>query len=98
MKGFDQAKMVLQMKKAERDIKNHVVTVEQGDGAVKIEMTGDQRIKKVTIDPEYVDIEDIRQLERWIEDGLRDALQESKTYAAEKVQPYLGSLGNMLGM
>ena len=30
-----------------------VIDVEQGDGAVRVEISGDQKIKKIHIDPEY---------------------------------------------
>ena len=57
----------------------------------------EQKIKKIHIDPEYVDLDDIEQLERWVEDAVKDAIQESQKIAAEKMQPMMGALGN-LGM
>jgi DNA-binding YbaB/EbfC family protein len=92
---FDQAKMLMQVRKIQKDLQNQIITVEAGDGAVKVEITGDQKIKKVHIDPEYVDLEDIGQLERWIEDAVKTAIQESQKEAAEKMQPMMGSLGNL---
>ena len=72
-----------------------VITVEQGDGAVRVEITGEQKIKKVKIDPEQIDLDDIEQLERWIEDAVKDAISESQKVAAEKMQPFMGMLGNL---
>lgn len=97
MSRFDQAKMLLQMKKLQKELQKMIITVEKGDGAVRVEITGEQKIKKVHIDPEYVDLDDIGQLERWIEDAIKDAIAESQKIAAEKMQPFMGMLGN-LGM
>ena len=95
MSRFDQAKMLLKMKKLQKELQHEVITVEEGDGAVRVEITGDQKIKKITIDPEAVDLGDIRQLERWIEDAVKQAIQESQRVAAQKMQPMMGVLGNL---
>lgn len=95
MSRFDQAKMLLQVKKIQKELQKLVITVEQGDGAVKVEITGEQKIKKIHIDPEYVDLEDIGQLERWLEDAVKEAITESQKVAAEKMQPMMGALGNL---
>jgi DNA-binding YbaB/EbfC family protein len=95
MSRFDQAKMLMKVKKIQKELKNEIITVEKGDGAVRVEITGEQKLKKVHIDPERVDLEDIDELERWVEDAVRDAIQESQRIAAEKMQPMMGALGNL---
>ncbi len=95
MGRFDQAKMLLQVKKLQKELQKMVIVAEQGDGAVKVEITGEQKIKKIHIDPESVDLEDIGQLERWIEDAVKDAIQQSQKIAAEKMQPFMGALGDL---
>jgi DNA-binding YbaB/EbfC family protein len=97
MSKFDQAKMLLQMKKLQKELQKMTIEVEQGDGAVRVEITGEQKIKRIHIDPEHVDLDDIAELERWLEDAVKDAIQESQKIAAEKMQPFMGMLGN-LGM
>lgn len=97
MSRFDQAKMLLKVKKLQKELQKLIITVEKGDGAVKVEITGEQKIKKIHIDPESVDLDDIGQLERWVEDAVKEAIQESQKIAAEKMQPMMGLLGN-LGM
>jgi DNA-binding YbaB/EbfC family protein len=93
MSRFDQAKMALQAKKAQKELQKLVITSETGDGAVKVEMNGEQKLKKIHIDPEYVDLDDIGQLERWIEDAVREASAESAKVAAAKMRPFLEALG-----
>jgi len=95
MSRFDQAKMLLKVKKIQKELQKEVITVEQGDGAVKVEITGEQKIKKIHIDPEFVDLDDIGQLERWIEDAVKDAIQQSQKLAADKMQPFMGMLGDL---
>lgn len=71
------------------------IIAEQGDGAVKVEISGEQKIKKIQIDPEQIDLNDIHQLERWVEDAVKDALQQSQKIAAEKMQPFMGALSEL---
>ena len=95
MSRFDQAKMLMRVKKIQKELQKEIITVEKGEGAVKVEITGEQKLKKVHIDPAYIDLDDIGQLERWIEDAVKEAIAESQRVAAEKMQPMMGALGNL---
>lgn len=95
MSKFDQAKMLMKVKKLQKELQKQVITVEAGDGAVQVEITGEQKIKKIHIDPEYVDLDDIGQLEGWVEDAVKDAIAQSQKIAAEKMQPMMGALGDL---
>jgi hypothetical protein len=96
MSRFDQAKMVLKVKKLQKELQKQIISVEQGEGAVRVDITGEQKIKKIHIDPEYVDLEDIGQLERWLEDAVKEAIQQSQKIAADKMQPMMGVLGDLM--
>jgi len=95
MSKLDQAKMMMKVKKIQKDLEKEVIRVDKGDGAVIVEITGEQKIKKVRINPSMVDLEDITQLERWIEDAVKEGIQESQKLAAEKMQPMMGSLSSL---
>jgi nucleoid-associated protein EbfC len=95
MSRFDQAKMLMRVKKIQSELQKQIIVGEKGDGAVKVEINGEQKLKKVHIDPEYIDLDDIGQLERWIEDAVKEAIGESQRIAAEKMQPMMGALGNL---
>jgi DNA-binding YbaB/EbfC family protein len=95
MSRFDQAKMLMQVKKVQKELQKQTITVEKGDGAVRVEINGEQKIKKIHIDPESIDLDDIGELERWLEDAVKDAIQESQKVAAAKMQPMMGALGNL---
>ncbi len=92
---FDQAKMLMKMKKAQKELANEIIEVEAGDGAVVVRITGEQKIKKITIDPEQVDLDDISELEKWIETAVKEAISKSQEIAAEKMKPLMGGLGNL---
>lgn len=94
---MDQMKMLNQLRKAQKELKNEIVEVEAGDGAVVVQITGELKIKKVTIDPEMIDLDDIKELERWIENAMRDGYAKAQEIASEKMKPLMGALGN-LGM
>ena len=95
MNRFDQAKMLMKVKKLQKELQKQVISVEQGDGAVKVEITSEQKIKKIHIDPDRVDLDDIRELERWVEDAVKEAISQSQKLAAEKMQPMMGALGDL---
>ncbi|MBI2285628.1 YbaB/EbfC family nucleoid-associated protein, partial [Candidatus Saccharibacteria bacterium] len=59
MSKFDQAKLLVKARKLQKELQREIITVETGGGAVKVEITGEQKIKKIHIDPESVDLEDI---------------------------------------
>lgn len=94
---FNQAKAIMKIKKAQKELANEIIEIEAGDGAVTVRITGEQKIKNIQIDPERVDLEDIHELERWIETAIKEAITRSQQAAAEKMKPLMGSLGN-LGM
>lgn len=92
---MDQMKMIAKLKKAQKDLAKEIIEGTAGDGAVLVAVTGELKIKKVTIDPEYVDLDDIAVLERWIEQATRDAMARAQEVAAEKMKPLMGGLGNL---
>ena len=95
MSRFDQAKMLLRVKKIQKELQKQIITVEKGDGAVTVEITGEQKIKKIHIDPKAIDLDDIGQLENWVEEAVKEAISESQKIAAEKMQPMMGALGDL---
>lgn len=95
MSKYDQAKLLMKARKLQKELQKEVIVIEAGDGAVRVEITGEQKIKKIHIDPEAVDLDDIGQLERWVEDAVKEAINRSQKLAAEKMQPMMGALGNL---
>lgn len=95
MNKFDQAKMLMKVKKMQKELQKQVITVSAGDEAVIVEITGEQKIKRIHIDPERVDLNDIRTTEKYVEEAVKQAISQSQKVAAEKMQPMMGMLGNL---
>lgn len=90
----DQLKMLNQLRKAQKDLKNEIVEVEAGDGAVIVQISAELKIKKVKLDPEKIDFDDIPELERWLENALRDGYAKAQEIAADRMKPMMGDLSN----
>lgn len=95
MSKIDQAKLLMKARKLQKELQNEIISVESGEGAVRVDITGEQKIKKIHIDPEAIDLDDVGQLELWVETAVKEAINQSQQLAAEKMQPVLGSLGNL---
>lgn len=92
---LDQAKLVMKMKKLQKELAKEVIEVDAGEGAVVVKINGEQKIKKIEIDPEQVDLDDIAELEGWVEEAVKEAINKSQQVAAEKMKPVMGQLGNL---
>jgi DNA-binding YbaB/EbfC family protein len=93
--AFDQVKMLNQLRKVQKDLSKEIIEVEAGDGAVVVQISGELKIKSVKIDPKSVDLDDISELEHWIEIAVRDGLAKAQEVASEKMKPFMGGLGNL---
>jgi len=81
-------KMQAEMVKAQEELANTVVQGSAANGIVTVEMTGDQRMKSISISKEAVDPDDIETLEDLVTVAVNDAL----TKANEKAQSRMGGL------
>src|SRR3990167_10962037 len=99
--AFDQMKMLNDLRKAQKDLKKQkVVVVAAGtdeEPAVELTINGELKVENVTINPDYVDLEDIEELEGWIESAIRDGMAKAQEIAADKMKPLMGGL-NLPGM
>ena len=96
--AMDQMKMLNELRRTQKELKNEIVEVEAGDGAVVVQINGELKVKKVTIDPEKIDLDDIHELERWIENCFRDGYAKAQEIATDKMKPLVSSLGLGSGM
>ena len=82
-----------EMVKTQESLADETLEVTAGGGAVKIVVTGNQRLKSITLSPEVVDPNDIEMLQDLIVAAVNEAIERSQTYAAEKLQGLTGGLG-----
>ncbi|HCM52294.1 TPA: nucleoid-associated protein, YbaB/EbfC family [Candidatus Saccharibacteria bacterium] len=85
----------MKARKLQKELQKEIITIEKGDGAVRVEISGEQKIKKIRIDPQVVDLDDISQLEMWLEEAVKEAISRSQQLAAEKMKPMMGALSNL---
>ncbi len=93
--AFDQMKMLNELRKAQKDLKKQIVEVEAGEGAVVVQINGELKVVSIKINPEMVDLDEINELEHWLEIAIRDGMQKAQEIAAEKMKPLMGGLGNL---
>jgi DNA-binding protein YbaB len=91
MSVFGKAKDNYELVKKAREIQKKLKsqTVEAESGAVKITMTGEQKIEKVEIDRENLD-----NLENDIKASVSSAIEKSQKIAAEMMKD-MGGLGGL---
>lgn len=97
--ALDQMKMLNELRKAQKELKKQKVVCAAGgdddDPAVEITINGELKVENVKINPAYVDLEDIEELEGWVESAIRDGMAKAQEIAAEKMKPLMGGLGNL---
>jgi DNA-binding YbaB/EbfC family protein len=92
--AMDQMKMLMQLKKAQKELQKELIEVEAGEGAVVVQINGELKVKSIKIDESLVD-GDYRKLEKWLMAAIHDGMEEAQKMAAEKMKPLMGALGNL---
>ena len=90
---FDKAKTLYELKKIQSALAKETIEIETGDGAVKVAINGEQKIKSISINPEMIDKDEIHKLEKWLESAVTQAITRSQQLAAEKMKSVAGGLG-----
>jgi hypothetical protein len=91
-------KLQEQMQKTQEALGEETVSTTAGGGAVQVVMTGDQRVKSVTIDPEALAPEDVEILQDMIVAAVNEAIERSQAIAAERMGALTGGLGGFGGL
>ncbi len=90
-------KMQQDMAAAQDALADETVTVTAGGGAISIEITGQQRVQAITLDPEVVDPEDVEMLQDMLVAAVNQAIEQSQAMAAERMEGITGGLGGLGG-
>lgn len=69
-------KMQEDMQRAKEELNAKEFTASVGGGVVSVVMTGDRKVKSITIKPAVVDVDDIETLQDLITAGVNDALAQ----------------------
>ena len=79
------------MNKVQAELENETVDATAGGGAVKVVVTGTQKVVSVAIDPAAT--EDQEMLQDLVVAAVNDAMEKSKALAASKMQSVAAGLG-----
>ncbi len=94
-------KMQQDMAEAQENLEHETTEVSVGGGAVKIVISGHQRVQSVEIDADIIDMDD----EEWLTDlqdllvaAVNQAIEQSQAMAAERMESITGGLGDIPGL
>ncbi len=94
-------KMQQDMAEAQENLEHETTEVSVGGGAIKIIITGHQRVQSVEINPDVIDMDD----EEWLTDlqdllvaAVNQAVEQSQAMAAERMEAITGGLGDIPGL
>lgn len=90
--------MQADMQRTQEALADEYITVSAGGGALEIEISGTQRVRKVTVAPELLQDPDPELLGDILVAAINEALEQSQTMAATRLDAItggfdLGSLG-----
>jgi nucleoid-associated protein EbfC len=81
--------------KAQEELEQETVEGSAGGGAVVVVMNGHQHVDSVTIDPEFVDPEDVETLQDAIMAALNDAQNKAQDLMQRKMGGATGGLSGL---
>jgi DNA-binding YbaB/EbfC family protein len=92
-------KMAADMQRAQEQLADIEVEGTAGGGAVKVTASGDQRILRITIDPDILDGEqdadDVEMIGDTITAAVNDALDKARDAQQEAMGPIAGGMGGL---
>lgn len=88
--------LIMEMQRLQAELKNKVIEVAGGDGAVKVAVNGHQEVIRVSVSPELLSEKNKNLLEALLAGTINKALVDSKQMIREEITNRTGfSLPNM---
>ena len=87
------AKMQEEMMQAQEQLGEERLTVTAGGDAVKVVIDGKQRLRQIVISPDALAQGDVEMLQDLLVAAVNNAIEQSQTLAAERLQGLAGGLG-----
>ena len=85
-------KMQEEITRVQEELEQKEFKKQVGGGALELVMTGDKKLKAVTIKPEAVDPEDIEMLQDLIISGVNEIISEIEDYSAAEMEKITGGV------
>ena len=86
-------RMQRQMEESKKELEEKEFTADAGGGAVKVTLTGDKKVKDLTISPDAVDPEDVEMLQDMIVVALNEAMKKVDDAGEQVYGGMAGGLG-----
>jgi nucleoid-associated protein EbfC len=90
--------MQAEMAKAQEQLADETVEASAGGGMVKVTMTGDMKLREITISPEAIDPDDPDLLQDMVTAAVNEAIRSSQELASSKLGGIAGMGGGLPGM
>ncbi len=78
--------------KAQKDLAKETVSAVAGDGAVRVTITGDQRVTELEFEPELLANSDAKKISKLALEAVNEALDESRNLAQDRLGPLSSGL------
>jgi DNA-binding YbaB/EbfC family protein len=85
-------KLQTEMAKLQEELKNRVIEVSTGGGAVKVEVNGEKKVTALKIAPSAVDPEDVEMLEDLVTAAVNEAMTKVDDMMAQEMGKLTGGL------
>lgn len=85
-------KMQDDIARVQEELEQKEFTKQVGGGALELVMTGDKKLRSVTLKPEVVDPDDIEMLQDLIISGVNEILTEVDEYGAAEMEKVTGGV------
>jgi DNA-binding YbaB/EbfC family protein len=97
--GMDPGNLMDQMRQMQQEmveqqeaLAEETISVTAAGGVITVEITGQQRVKSITIAPEAVDPEDVEMLQDMLVAAVNTAIEQSQAMAAQRMEGLTGGL------
>jgi nucleoid-associated protein EbfC len=94
---LDQAKMLKEARRIQKELRNTKIEVEKCDGKIKVVLNGEQKVEDVMINPEILSPDNELLIKNSLQEAFSEAIKRSQQVAAEKMKNIAGGL-NLPGM
>jgi hypothetical protein len=96
---LDQAKMLWKANQVRKELKNTEIEAKSNDGSVSAVVNGEMRLVSIDLNPEKLNPDNKKNLERAIQNTISEALSKAQAVAAEKTKDVMKDLNiNIPGM
>jgi nucleoid-associated protein EbfC len=79
-------KMQAEMAQAQEALAEEYTSVTVGGGAISVEISGQQRVKSISIDKELLDPEEVEMLQDLLVSAVNQAIEQSQAMAAQRME------------